>query len=106
MGGEREKALQALKEQYKYDKNNHKLLYDIAMDYRSMKDDENTIRYLEFFLKTRPKNTKETPKTINEKGEIEVRIEDYYKYSEETLEKIKQRKKKENFFKNGVPQQQ
>ena len=61
-----------------------------------MKDDENTIRYLESFLKTRPKNTKETPKTINEKGEIEVRIEDYYKYSEETLEKIKQRKQKEN----------
>lgn len=106
MGGERKKALQALKEQYKYDKNNHKLLYDIAMDYRSMKDDENTIRYLESFLKTRPKNTKETPKTINEKGEIEVRIEDYYKYSEETLEKIKQRKQKENFFKNGAPQQQ
>lgn len=106
LGGEPGKALQALKEQYKYDKANHKLLYDIAMDYRSMQDDENMVHYLEAFLKTKPKNMKETSEKVNEKGEMEVRIENYYHYSEKTLEKIKQRKQKEDFFKNGAPEQQ
>lgn len=101
MGGERVKALQALKEQYKYDKNNHKLLYDIAMDYIFMKDSKNATHYLEIFLRTRPKDTKEKAIEVK-KGEIEVNMEYYYQSATETLEKLKQKAQKEDFFKNGT----
>lgn len=101
MGGERGKALQALKEQYKYDKNNHKLLYDIAMDYIFMKDSKNATHYLEIFLRTRPKNTKEKAIEVK-KGEMEVNMEYYYQSATETLEKLKQKAQKEDFFKNGT----
>ena len=70
LGREPAKAIQAAKDQYKYDKTNHKLLYDIAIDYLFMKDNKNATHYLEVFLKTRPKDTKETAIEINKKGNI------------------------------------
>lgn len=105
LGQEPVKAIQALKEQYKYDKANHKLLYDIGIDYLFMKDNNNATRYLEAFLKTRSKDTKEKAIEVNEKGEVEVNMEYYYRSATETLEKIKQKTQKENFFKNGASSQ-
>lgn len=102
LGREPGKAIQAAKDQYKYDKTNHKLLYDIAIDYLFMKDNKNATHYLEAFLKTRPKDTKETAIEINKKGEVEVNMEYYYRSAMETLKKLKQKAKEEDFFKNGT----
>ena len=102
LGREPAKAIQAAKDQYKYDKTNHKLLYDIAIDYLFMKDNKNATHYLEVFLKTRPKDTKETAVEINKKGEVEVNMEYYYRSAMETLKKLKQKAKEEDFFKNGT----
>ena len=102
LGREPAKAIQAAKDQYKYDKTNHKLLYDIAIDYLFMKDNKNATHYLEAFLKTRPKDTKETDIEINKKGEVEVNMEYYYRSAMETLKKLKQKAKEEDFFKNGT----
>ena len=102
LGREPAKAIQAAKDQYKYDKTNHKLLYDIAIDYLFMKDNKNATHYLEVFLKTRPKDTKETAIEINKKGEVEVNMEYYYRSAMETLKKLKQNAKEEDFFKNGT----
>lgn len=102
LGREPTKAIQAAKDQYKYDKTNHKLLYDIAIDYLFMKDNKNATHYLEAFLKTRPKDTKETAIEINKKGEVEVNMEYYYRSAMETLKKLKQKAKEEDFFKNGT----
>ena len=102
LGREPAKAIQAAKDQYKYDKTNHKLLYDIAIDYLFMKDNKNATHYLEVFLKTRPKDTKETAIEINKKGEVEVNMEYYYRSAMETLKKMKQKAKEEDFFKNGT----
>lgn len=53
------KQIQALKELYKYDKTNHKLLYDIAWNYSyQLKDHKSAERYLQAFLKTRNKDAK------------------------------------------------
>ena len=102
LGREPAKAIQAAKDQYKYDKTNHKLLYDIAIDYLFMKDNKNATHYLEVFLKTRPKDTKETAIELNKKGEVEVNMEYYYRSAMETLKKLKQKAKEEDFFKNGT----
>ena len=102
LGREPAKAIQAAKDQYKYDKTNHKILYDIAIDYLFMKDNKNATHYLEAFLKTRPKDTKETAIEINKKGEVEVNMEYYYRSAMETLKKLKQKAKEEDFFKNGT----
>ncbi|EIY58953.1 hypothetical protein HMPREF1071_03479 [Bacteroides salyersiae CL02T12C01] len=102
LGREPAKAIQAAKDQYKYDKTNHKLLYDIAIDYLFMKDNKNATHYLEAFLKTRPKDTKETAIEINKKGEVEDNMEYYYRSAMETLKKLKQKAKEEDFFKNGT----
>lgn len=102
LGREPAKAIQAAKDQYKYDKTNHKLLYDIAIDYLFMKDNKNATHYLEAFLKTRPKDTKETAIEINKKGEVEVNMEYYYRSAMETSKKLKQKAKEEDFFKNGT----
>lgn len=102
LGREPAKAIQAAKDQYKYDKTNHKLLYDIAINYLFMKDNKNATHYLEAFLKTRPKDTKETAIEINKKGEVEVNMEYYYRSAMETLKKLKQKAKEEDFFKNGT----
>ena len=102
LGREPAKAIQAAKDQYKYDKTNHKLLYDIAIDYLFMKDNKNATHYLEAFLKTRPKDTKETAIEIKKKGEVEVNMEYYYRSAMETLKKLKQKAKEEDFFKNGT----
>lgn len=105
--GEPLKEIQAIKEQYKYDKMNHILLYSIGAIYAlHLKDNKNAIRYLEAFLETRtkePREIKPTPTEINGKEYIEVNIEDYYIEAEEVLKRLKDKAKTEEFFKNGAP---
>ena len=53
--------IQALLEQYKYDKNNHQLLYTVGRIYQdALEDMSRAKKYLEMFMATRPeKQTKE-----------------------------------------------
>lgn len=93
------KQIQALKELYKYDKTNHKLLYDIAWNYSyQLKDNKSAERYLQAFLKTRKANArKEEP--VSEKGELVLGLENYYNAAENWLKDLQ----KEKFFKEGIP---
>lgn len=103
LGQEPAKAIQAAKDQYKYDKTNHKLLYDIGTNYLFIKDNRNATHYLEAFLKTRPKDTQGNGLKINEQGETEIDMEYYYRLAAETLKKLKEKAKEEDFMKNGIP---
>lgn len=93
------KQIQALRELYKYDKTNHKLLYDIAWNYSyQLKDNKSAERYLQAFLKTRKANgRKEEP--VSEKGELVLGLENYYNAAENWLKDLQ----KEKFFKEGIP---
>ena len=93
------KQIQALRELYKYDKTNHKLLYDIAWNYSyQLKDNKSAERYLQAFLKTRKANArKEEP--VSEKGELVLGLENYYNAAENWLKDLQ----KEKFFKEGIP---
>lgn len=65
--------LVSMKERYqKYDRQNHKILYDMAhLCFSALKDKKSTERYLEAFLKTRPKEDKTEQAKLNEKGELQ-----------------------------------
>ena len=95
------KQIQALKELYKYDKTNHKLLYDIAWNYSyQLKDHKSTERYLQAFLKTRNKDAKKEEATT-EKGELVLGLENYYNAADKWLKDLQ----KEKFFNEGIPEQ-
>ena len=95
------KQIQALKELYKYDKTNHKLLYDIAWNYSyQLKDHKSTERYLQAFLKTRNKDAKKE-EAIAEKGELVLGLENYYNAADKWLKDLQ----KEKFFNEGIPEQ-
>ncbi|MDD3040176.1 tetratricopeptide repeat protein [Bacteroides sp.] len=95
----------SIKERYqKYDKENHKLLYDIAYIYfHNLKDKKNTERYLEAFLKTHPKNEKEnqTEEYVQE-GRI-LGEASYYNAAANWLKDLQNKQKIEDFFQNGKP---
>lgn len=95
--------LASMKERYqKYDKQNHKLLYDMAhLSFSALKDKKNTERYLEAFLKTRPKEDKTGQAKLNEKGELILGIENYYNAADNWLKDLKSKQKIEDFFQNG-----
>lgn len=95
------KQIQALKELYKYDKTNHKLLYDIAWNYSyQLKDHKSTERYLQAFLKTRNKDAKKEEATA-ETGELVLGLENYYNAADKWLKDLQ----KEKFFNEGIPEQ-
>lgn len=92
-----------LKEQYAYDRDNHKLWYDMAFIYNGpLKDKKGAERCLETFLKTRPKESKEKAAELNEKGELELGITNYYNAAQNWLEDLRKESKKEQFFKEGA----
>lgn len=95
--------IESIRERYrKYDKQNHKLLYDIAYIYFYwLKDKKNAERYLEAFLKTRPKEEKEENTKLNEKGELVLDINNYYNAATNWLKDIQSKDKVENFFMGG-----
>ncbi len=95
------KQIQALKELYKYDKTNHKLLYDIAWNYSyQLKDHKSAERYLQAFLKTRNKDAKKEEATA-ETGELVLGLENYYNAADKWLKDLQ----KEKFFNEGIPEQ-
>lgn len=91
----------ALREQYKYDRNNHVLLYEIATVYRWLRDENNVERSLEAFLKTKPRDVSpEKTATLNARGEVELGLQNYYNAAEKWMKDLQ----KEKFFKEGAPQ--
>lgn len=104
MAGRYTDQVAALKEQYAYDRNNHKLWYDMAFIYNGpLKDKKGAERCLETFLKTRPKESKEKSAELNAQGELELGITNYYNAAQNWLEDLRKDNKKEQFFKEGVP---
>lgn len=98
--------IESIKERYqKYDKENHKLLYDMAyVAFYSQKNRESTLRYLEAFLKTRPKEEKEEKIERNENGEIVMGLPNYYNAAANWLKDLQSKQKIEDFFLNGKSQ--
>lgn len=95
--------LASMKERYqKYDRQNHKLLYDMAhLSFSALKDKKSTERYLEAFLKTRPKDDKAEQAKLNEKGELVLGMANYYNAAANWLKDLKSKQKIEDFFQNG-----
>ena len=95
--------IESIRERYrKYDKQNHKLLYDMAFIYfYSLKDKKNTERCLEAFLKTRPKEDKEEEAKLNERGELVLGTKNYYNAAANWLKDIQSKQKIEDFFLGG-----
>lgn len=95
--------LASMKERYqKYDKQNHKLLYDMAhLSISALQDKKSAERYLEAFLKTRPKDEKDQQAKLNEKGELVLGKTNYYNAAENWLKDLKSKQKIEDFFQNG-----
>lgn len=95
--------LASMKERYqKYDRQNHKLLYDMAhLSFSGLKDKKSTERYLEAFLKTRPKDDKAGQAKLNEKGELVLGMTNYYNAAANWLKDLKSKQKIEDFFQNG-----
>ena len=91
-----------MKERYqKYDRQNHKILYDMAhLSFSTLKDKKSTERYLEAFLKTRPKEDKIEQAKLNEKGELVLGIAQYYNAAANWLKDLKSKQKIEDFFQN------
>lgn len=95
--------LASMKERYqKYDRQNHKILYDMAhLSFSALKDKKSTERYLEAFLKTRPKDDKTGQAKLNEKGELVLGLANYYNAAANWLKDLKSKQKIEDFFQNG-----
>lgn len=101
MAGMYDKQIETMKLQYKYEPGRHKYLYDIAFIYSNfLKDNRNTERYLEAFLKTKPQEAKKEENKVNEDGSVELGIKNYYNAASRWLNDLR----KEKFFKEGVPQ--
>lgn len=97
--------IESIKELYqKYDRENHRLLYDIAYIYfYNLKDKKNTERYLEAFLKTRPKNEKENQTEEYVEGGRMLGEANYYNVATNWLKDLQSKQKIEDFFQNGQP---
>ena len=95
--------IESIKERYQqYDKQNHKLLYDMAYIYfYALKDKKNTERCLEAFLKTRPKDSEKEELEINEEGELILGKSNYYNAAANWLKVLRDKQKVEKFFQNG-----
>ena len=75
----------------------------VCSQYIGQKDKKNAERYLEAFLKTRPKDTKEEAE-MNERGELVLGKSNYYNAAANWLKDIQSKQKIEDFFQNSSPQ--
>ncbi|NDV84313.1 tetratricopeptide repeat protein [Bacteroides sp. 51] len=88
--------VEAYKEIYKYNPRKKIMLYTIGAAYQDyLKDNKNAEKYLELFLKTKPKGEGEDPKM--EKGTLVLGEMTHYTVAERRLNTIR----KEQFFKEG-----
>lgn len=97
LAGMHKEQIEAYKELYKYNPKKHTILYSIGAVYQDrFKDEKNATRYLEMFLKTKPKENTHVP--YMEKGTLVLNETTYYKAAERRLEAIR----KEEFFRKGA----
>lgn len=93
------KQIKALMQQYKYNPQAHYLLYKAAfVSFYHLKDLESTEKYLEAYLKTRPKESKDQPQEMTEEGDIVINENNRYNAAEAWLQDLRKRKKVEDFF--------
>lgn len=93
------KQIKALMQQYKYDPTAHYVLYKAAFtSYYHLKDIDNTIKYLEAYLKTRPKGSKDEPQEMTDEGDVVLNENNRYNAAEAWLEDLKKKKKVDDFF--------
>ncbi len=87
----------------KYDRQKHKLLYDAAfIYYYYLKDASKAERYLTAYLKTRPKNSKDKVQEVDADGVPIIGEDNRYNAAENWLKDIREKRKKEDFFKGKV----
>lgn len=93
------KQIKALMQQYKYNPQAHYVLYKAAfVSFYHLKDLESTEKYLEAYLKTRPKESKDQPQEMTEEGDIVINENNRYNAAETWLQDLRKRKKVEDFF--------
>lgn len=93
------KQIKALMQQYKYNPQAHYVLYKVAfVSFYHLKDLESTEKYLEAYLKTRPKESKDQPQEMTEEGDIVINENNRYNAAEAWLQDLRKRKKVEDFF--------
>lgn len=94
----------ALLTQYeKYDRQKHKLLYDVAfIYYYYLKNVPKAERYLTAYLKTRPKDSKNKAQEVDADGVPVIGEDNRYNAAENWLKDIREKRKKEDFFKGKV----
>lgn len=93
------KQIKALMQQYKYNPHAHYVLYKAAfVSFYHLKDLESTEKYLEAYLKTRPKESKDQPQEMTEEGDIVINENNRYNAAEAWLQDLQKRKKVEDFF--------
>ena len=91
--------IKALMQQYKYNPQAHYVLYKAAfVSFYHLKDLESTEKYLEAYLKTRPKESKDQPQEMTEEGDIVINENNRYNAAEAWLQDLRKRKKVEDFF--------
>jgi tetratricopeptide (TPR) repeat protein len=101
MFDEQIKSLQTRYEKYEIE--NHKLLYDMAyVYYYSLRNTPKAEQCLEAYLKTRPKGSKELPQEVDSDGVPIIGENNRYNAAEAWLKDIRDRRKKEDFFKGKV----
>ncbi len=93
-----------LKIRYKeYDRENHLILYNLALLYQTgLKDPDTAMHYLEAFLQTRPKEEPNAPEAVIRDGNVIPRRTVYYRAAEKWLKDLQKHKKVEDFF-QGKP---
>ncbi|MDE5711805.1 MAG: hypothetical protein K2I27_12005 [Bacteroides sp.] len=94
----------ALLTQYeKYDRQKHRLLYDVAfIYYYYLKNVPKAEHYLTAYLKTRPKDSKGKAQEVDADGVPIIGEDNRYNAAENWLKDIREKRKKEDFFKGKV----
>lgn len=84
--------VETLKLQHKYDPQKHVILYRLGAAYQDLlKDNKNAERYLEMFLKTKPKDTEDSDSAM-EGGTLVIGASSTYKAAESRLNDIRTEK--------------
>lgn len=95
----KEQAETLLKQYEKYDRNKHKLLYEIAfVYYYSLKNKSKAEQYLKAYLRTRPKDN-DKRQAVDADGIPIIGENNRYNAAEAWLKDIQEKKKVEEFFK-------
>ncbi len=98
--GEPRKQIKALMQQYKYDPQAHYILYKAAfVSYYQLKDIDETEKYLEAYIKTRPEGSRNQPQEMTEDGDVVYNENNRYDSAESWLKVLQKTKKVDKFFK-------